>query len=606
MAARNVYAAPSVRHNAVHKTRCIRSRKKIGLTTGSLDNGGVGDRAVPGTETGRGVARSRPMGFYLTLLVAVIVVPALAFSILLLQRNNAAQREALQTLAEATAGSISEAVDREIRSMLTTLRVLASGTSLRADELQRFHARARAALKDTGIHVLVLNENLVQLLNTRVEFGEPLSQTSDPVSARFAQEQRVAVVSDGFLGQTSQRWVFNVILPPSVSGLFGRYLIMTQDAQNLSAALAQQNLRGGWNVSLVDGNGIVLASSYLASDTGKPFFLGISPRTGVRRGKPAENAAESEYMTVAGKSDLTDWTVVMWAPTSSIDAPLRRSVLSLLLGGLAVIALATAAAWLLGRQIAKPAKRLAEDARRLGAGEEVVAVQYPIAEFATISRSIAEAAHDRRQAENEIRFLMREVAHRSKNQLTVVSSIAKQSSRNARTFAAFQDAFQKRISGLARSTDLLIAGGAGGVELRDLIQAQIEPFQPSDPTRLKIEGPDCRLANQAAQTIGLAAHELATNAAKYGAFAAPSGRLSVTWRIDGDRLDLVWRETVPRLRKRAETSGFGTQVIERMVGGTLDAEIERTLHSDGLECRFVMPLEKVKASLMHEGEPHPA
>jgi two-component sensor histidine kinase len=270
-------------------------------------------------------------------------------------------------------------------------------------------------------------------------------------------------------------------------------------------------------------------------------------------------------------------------------------MLSLLLGGLAVIALATAAAWLLGRQIAKPAGRLARDARRLGAGEEVKAVQYPIAEFATVSAAIAEAAQDRRNAESEIRFLMREVAHRSKNQLTVVSSIAKQSSRNAKTFAAFQDAFQKRLAGLARSTDLLIAGGVSGVELRELIRAQIEPFQPSDTDRLRIEGPNCKLGNHAAQTIGLAAHELATNAAKYGAFSVPAGRLSVTWRIDNGRLDFVWRETVPRLRKRVETSGFGTQVIERMLGGTLDAEITRTLHPDGLECRFAMPLSKLQA-----------
>ena len=564
----------------------------------SSENGAERERATtePQVELTPGNVRPRPIGFYLTLLVVVIIVPALAFSIRLHQRNNAAQREALKTLAEATAGSISEAVDREIRGMLTTLRVLASGTSLREDELQRFHARAQIALKDTGTHVIVLDDDLNQLLNTRVEFGAPLGPTSSPASARFAQEQRVAVVSDAFVGRTAQRLVFNVILPPSVSGLHGRYLVMTQDAQNLSAALSQQDLRGGWNVSLVDRNGIVLASSYLSSDSGKPFFLGASPSTGTSRGRMTEQSQESEYVTVVGQSDLTNWSVVMWAPTMSVDAPLRRSMLSLLLGGLVVVVLATGAAWLLGRQIARPARRLAHDARRLGAGEEVEAVRYPIAEFATVSAAIAEAARDRRNAESEIRFLMREVAHRSKNQLTVVSSIAKQSSRNAKTFTAFQDAFQKRLSGLARSTDLLIAGGVAGVELRDLLLAQIEPFQPADMDRLRIEGPDFKLANHAAQTIGLAAHELATNAAKYGAFSVPAGHLSITWRIAGDKLDFVWRETVPRLRRRVETKGFGTQVIDRMLGGTLDAEIDRTLHRDGLECRFVMPLAKLQAT----------
>lgn len=558
--------------------------------TGAESAGKTGDEGAAPPAV-----RPQPIGFYLTLLVAVIIIPALAFSILMLQRNNAAQRAALQTLAEATAGSISEAVDREIRGMLTTLRVLSSGNSLRDDDLQRFHARARIALNETGAHIIVLDQNLNQLLNTRVPFGGDLGKTSDPASARFAEEQHVAVVSDGFFGKTAQRWVFNVVLPPSVSHMPQRYLIMTQDAQNLGPVLAQQELRGGWNVSLVDRNGIVLVSSSMSSDTGKPFFLGIDPETGTRRGRIAEQTNEQEYVTVVDKSDFTNWKVVMWAPTAIVDAPLRRSMLSLLLGGLAVVVLATAAAWLLGRQIAKPARQLANDAYRLGAGQEVLAVPYPIEEFAIISSAIAQAAHDRREAENEIRFLMREVAHRSKNQLTVVSAIAKQSSRNAKSFAIFQDAFQKRISGLARSTDLLIAGGVAGVDLRALLDAQIEPFKPPETDRLSIEGPMLRLDDQAAQTIGLAVHELATNAAKYGAFATPQGRLSVRWKIGDGSLDLTWREYVPRLRRRLDTAGFGTQVLERMLGGTLDAQITRELHRDGLECRFVIPLEKLQA-----------
>jgi len=565
------------------------------LSVGGEHGGLAAARTESAHDADAPAVNPRPIGFYLSLLVAVILVPALAFSTLLLQRNNAAQRDALQTLAEATAGSISEAVDREIRGMLTMLRVLASGNSLRDEDLRRFHIRARIALQDTGAHIVVLDERLFQLLNTRVPFGETRGMTSDPESALSAEERRVAAVSDGFFGRTAQRWVFNVILPPSVSHVPQRYLIMTQDASNLANVLSQQNLRGGWNASLVDRNGIVLASSYMSSDTGKPFFLGPAPETGIGRGRIGEHTQEQEYVAIVDESSFTGWRVVMWAPTAMVDAPLRRSMLSLLLGGLAVSVLATAAAWLLGRQIVRPARQLARDARRLGAGEVVTATSYPIAEFATVSSAIAQAAHERREAESEIRFLMREVAHRSKNQLTVVASIAKQSSRNARSFAAFQDAFQKRLSGLARSTDLLIAGGVAGVDLRALVEAQIEPFRPPEAERLEIAGAPLRLENQAAQTIGLAIHELATNAAKYGAFATSSGRLSVRWRRDGDLLLFIWREYVPRLRRRAETSGFGTQVLERMVGGTLDAEIVRTLHRDGLECRFLIPRAKLEA-----------
>jgi hypothetical protein len=154
----------------------------------------------------------------------------------------------------------------------------------------------------------------------------------------------------------------------------------------------------------------------------------------------------------------------------------------LALGGLAIIAVGIVLAWMLSRRVTGSVKRLTGEARRLGAGEHVEEGDYPISEFATVSQALAQASKDRQAAESEIRFLMREVAHRSKNQLTVVSSIAKQTARHARSFAAFQDSFQKRIQGLARSTDLLIAGGVAGVELRALVEAQIgHPLPPVQP-----------------------------------------------------------------------------------------------------------------------------
>ena len=543
--------------------------------------------------------RFAPMsiGFILALLMATIIVPALIFSVLLLQRNNHAQQDVVTTLAEATAGSIAETVDRQLLGMQTTLRVLATSRSLEQSTLDDFYYRAKTALADTGSYLIVVDGEMNQLMNTRVAFGEPLGKTSDPATVTAALRSGEPKISSAFFGQTSQRWVFNVILP-WMSGSEGtRLLIMTQDAEKLSEALVSQNLRGGWNAALVDGNGIVLASSYLSSDIGKPFFLAESALVAEPAVRSAVLSEGEVYETIRTTSKLTGWEVIVWAPTDVVQQPMTRSLQVLALGGLAIIAVGAILASFLGRQIARPIRRLARDARRLGAGEEVVATSYPVAEITTVSVALAQAAKDRQAAENEIRFLMREVAHRSKNQLTVVSSIAKQTGRHARSFAAFQDSFQKRIQGLARSTDLLIAGGVAGVELRELLNAQIEPFRPSDESRLEVRGPQFRLSNQAAQTIGLAVHELATNAAKYGAFATPNGRLDLSWKRSGDRLTIVWREYVPRLRKRSETRGFGTEVIERMLGGTLEAEIERTLHRDGLEWRFSMPIEKLRLEL---------
>jgi two-component sensor histidine kinase len=184
---------------------------------------------------------------------------------------------------------------------------------------------------------------------------------------------------------------------------------------------------------------------------------------------------------------------------------------------------------------------------------------------------------------------MREVAHRSKNQLAVIASIAKQTAKSATSMEAFEDAFQKRLQGLARSTDLMVRGNAVGVELNALIETQIEPFRPPDANRVALRGPWRRLSIHGAQMLGMAVHELATNAAKYGAFAEAGGQLDVSWSDAGDRLTLLWRERGVKAVPSEGRSGFGTMVIERMVGRSLDAAIERRVHADGIEWRFEIP-----------------
>lgn len=560
-------------------------------------NPGKPDDARAAVSPGAGLNAS-PSGIsiitILSLLMAAILIPALIFAVVLLERNNSAQQDMLTSLAEATAGSISETIDRQLSGTLTTLRVLSTSQALEDGNLVDFYFRARNALEGSGAHLIVTDENRQQLLNTRVPYGTPLGTIADAETAIRAMTTGEPQVSDAFFGETAQSWVFNVILPLPERYAPSRLLIIAHEAEDLTSALASGNLRGGWNAVIADRHGTVLSSSFMSSDIGKPFLLAetLEPTRGtVRRQVLLEGVS---YEKIQSVSALSGWQTIVWAPTSMIHAPMARSLRLLVLGGVAIIAVGVVLAWLLGRQIATPIRRLARDARRLGAGESVVAVEYPVKEIATVSLTLAQASSDRQAALNEIRFLMREVAHRSKNQLTVVSSIAKQTARHARTLPGFHDSFQKRIQGLARSTDLLIAGGVAGVELRELIRAQLEPFQPSEAERLDIQGPPFRLSNQAAQTLGLALHELATNAAKYGAFASNEGRLTVSWKSVDDNLDLVWREHVPRLRRRSRpTTGFGTEVIERMLGGALGASIERIFHRNGLELRFSIPVAKI-------------
>ena len=539
-------------------------------------------------------ARPKPIGVFLSLLIAATIIPALGISAVLLKRNDLAQREITTTLAAGMAGSIAEAVDRELNGLITTLRIMATFPALVEDDIPGFYERAVDALAGTGSYLIILDEHYQQLMNTRVPLGTPLGRSANPILAETALSSRATTITDMFFGTVPQKWVFNVMLPLFPEGQPARVLVISQDAEAMGGTLSQHLLRGGWNASLLDRENKVVATTGGDVAVGQRFFLdlgdGISPELMLG----THEDEEEEYLTVVDQSNYSGWKVVVWAPVSLIEAPMRRTLWLLFGGSLIVLVIGAGAAMVVGRQITYPIRRLAADARRLGAGEPVAAVVYPIAEVSTVSAALAEAAKNRKQAENEIRLLMREVAHRAKNQLTVVSSMAKQTARHARSLPTFLDSFQKRLYGLARSTDLLIAGGAAGVELRELISVQVEPFRPEDPKRLELKGPTFRLANQAAQTIGLAIHELATNASKYGAFSTNTGSIHVSWKVEGETLIFVWQEHVHRVRRRPVTRrGFGTEIIERMLGGTFDAEIERNFHPKGLECIFRIPVARI-------------
>ena len=177
--------------------------------------------------------RSRPMIVYLAFLMLVFVIPAFAFSGVLIHRNNVAQEEMVETFTVATTRSVVQAVEREIAGMITTLRVLMTSETLVSDSLARFHTRAQTALAGTGAHLVIIDPELNQLLNTRVPFGTPLGPMSDPQSAQRAFETSDAVVSSVFFGQTAQEWVFNVMLRREIEGADDQVIILTQNARNL-------------------------------------------------------------------------------------------------------------------------------------------------------------------------------------------------------------------------------------------------------------------------------------------------------------------------------------------------------------------------------------
>jgi PAS domain S-box-containing protein len=209
--------------------------------------------------------------------------------------------------------------------------------------------------------------------------------------------------------------------------------------------------------------------------------------------------------------------------------------------------------------------------------------------FVTVVEDITE----RKAHEEQVHMLMREVTHRSKNMLSLVHAIARQTA--ARAPEDFIARFTERIQALAANQDLLVRNEWRGVDVGDLVRAQLAHFADLVGTRIIARGPKLRLNAAAAQAVGLALHELATNAGKYGALSTDSGRVDVRWRVEGGHLTMCWIERNGPPVTSPQRQGFGSTVMtslaERSVGGKVHLDYAPAGLRWRLTCRAATVLE---------------
>jgi two-component sensor histidine kinase len=194
---------------------------------------------------------------------------------------------------------------------------------------------------------------------------------------------------------------------------------------------------------------------------------------------------------------------------------------------------------------------------------------------------------ERKEREEKEHLLMREISHRARNMLGVVDAIARQTA--TRSLGNFVECFSDRIQALSANQDLLIRNDWKGVEIADLVRAQIAHFADLIDSRIAMQGPKLHLNPASAQAVGLALHELATNAGKYGALSTDTGRVDVRWGTDGGTFTMSWTEregppvTAPKRR------GFGTLVMETMAGRSVDGVVDSDYAPSGLTWRLTCP-----------------
>ena len=197
---------------------------------------------------------------------------------------------------------------------------------------------------------------------------------------------------------------------------------------------------------------------------------------------------------------------------------------------------------------------------------------------------------ERREAARRQELLIGELNHRVKNLLGVVSGIAHQTVRSSATLGDFGPAFTGRLSALARAHEVLTADAWDRSSLRALVDSLVGDYARGDDPAIGVAGDEVLLAPRHLLSVSMVLHELLTNALKYGALAAPDGRIAIVWSAGEDGVTLDWTETglvgvTPPARR-----GFGSRMIAMSVAHELKGTSESAWHSHGLSFRLAFPL----------------
>ncbi|MGO4705512.1 sensor histidine kinase [Microvirga sp. 2MCAF38] len=202
---------------------------------------------------------------------------------------------------------------------------------------------------------------------------------------------------------------------------------------------------------------------------------------------------------------------------------------------------------------------------------------------------------ERKEAEERQQLFVHELNHRVKNTLSVVQSLALLTLNGSKSLAAFKEAFQARLFALSATHNILTEELWHGAPMREILSAELAPYGGLDEGRVSASGEPVRLTPQQAVSFGMVFHELATNAAKYGALSAPNGRVDIAWRKTASeagkpRLEIMWVESNGPVVQETICKGFGSRLIERNIDYDLEGTVEMRFLPEGLQCSINVPL----------------
>ncbi|MCP3056010.1 HWE histidine kinase domain-containing protein [Aurantimonas marianensis] len=538
------------------------------------------------------VMRRPPLLAHLVLFALIVLIPALLFSAFLVLQFSEQQREIAAAQVNDTAEIVSNAVDRDIYGMITSGKVLASSPSLATGHLAGFHDRTVAALRATQTSAELIDPTFRIVVSTLEPFPPSPRKTEYTKTIEQVFETRRPMVSSVFFGERADRFMFHVAVPVMRDQTVAYVLVINKAADALEAVIANRNLPREWSAIIKDSEGrrvfaAVTSEGRMQAQQGISYDNpSILETLGARLSDDLIEAS-----TVSG---LSNWTTTVAVPNAVIVQPALRSWILLISAGILLLLFSIMLGIIFGRRIAAPILQLSKQAEAIGKGEPAMPFGTDIAEIGAVSKVLAQASRERREAEEQNRFLMREMTHRAKNQYALIAAIARRAAKESANTTQFLDTLSEALSSLARSADLLAGSGWESAVLADLVETQLKAFGAGGE-QIELHGPVIHLNSTAAQTIGLALHELATNAAKYGALSGSDGTVRISWSV-AEQFQLVWREIGGPPVVEPKHAGFGTLVTQKMTSRGLGGTVEMTYAPAGVVWKLAAPTDAVIAT----------
>ena len=235
-----------------------------------------------------------------------------------------------------------------------------------------------------------------------------------------------------------------------------------------------------------------------------------------------------------------------------------------------------------GQRIAEP-----------GQPERIIGISFDITDRKLMEGRLRDEIAERRRAEDHQRLLMDELNHRVRNTLAIVLAIANQTLRHANSAERFRSDFEARITALSQAHNLMTDSSWKGTSLRDIVDRVLTPYSDIQHPRHELAGDEVRVGSKYAVSLLMAFHELATNAAKYGALSNAGGRVSVSWALSQPpqppALTIEWREIGGPPVKTRRRRGFGSRLIDGLAGET-SGTVQHNFEREGVVCTITLPV----------------